>query len=150
MPIFEVSFLTDAYAGDADAHSLNFARLTEETQIELFNLLGQYACVSSSPPQASRDRSECCRCDTDGVIDARATMHNAHEANTLSQTFISLTKQSRSYKSKRARVAAMNMLFRLTRHIDNRDQQDLTTSYFGKFCFQGLRSTVRELRISAG
>ena len=62
---------------------------------------------------------------------------------------IKLVKICQGQKASRPRVAAMLALNRFFAHTDKKEHLDLRVSSLGQWCFQCLRSSLRDLRISA-
>lgn len=53
-------------------------------------------------------------------------------------------------KLSRPRVAALMAVKRFLSHFGNLAHLDITNSLFGRWCLQGLKSSMRDLRIAAG
>ncbi|KAL9130247.1 MAG: hypothetical protein Q9217_001540 [Psora testacea] len=132
---------------DSDCYS----RLREEDQCQLFQLLGQSACLFAYNQELRTDRTFSCRfCDAETTTTRSAAMWRDPEAEEIMRTFTSLIKLCRTPRSRQPRVAAMTALIRLLSHTPNTDHLKLGKSPVGQMCLTALHSSVRELRVAAG
>ena len=135
---------------DAYYFSTHFSALSDDKQCALFHNLSSVPCkLAAGGRDSPGDNVACSNCDPDTEKKIELPIACV-EADQLLETFVSLSKQTRSFKSKRSRVAAMDALHRILSHVPSKDALDLSGSYLGQYCMGALRSSVRELRISAG
>ena len=126
----------------------SFAKLEDHEQTDFVNNLGQLFCaMASKRDQKDQHGFDCSTCDSNGA--AGAVILPIEEADAMVNILVVLIKQSRSCKSKQSRVAMMNTLCRVLRHVPSSDHVDLSASYLGQYCLNSLRSSARELRIGA-
>ena len=126
--------------------------MSSDKQCAFFQLLGRLVCRSvREVQQASDDIILCPSCDLDQELTNPASLNvDQNIYKFIFETFASATKQNRSFKSKKSRVAAMTIIPRLLRHTHDKIYLDLKASYLGQYCVGALRSSVRELRVAAG
>lgn len=98
----------------------------------------------------SRQQLKCHICDDDWGSTSMAAMWGSIDSEEAISTIATLIKLPKTQKARRPRVAAMLALRRLLSHTPNAEHLNLTTSPFGQWCLQALRSSTRELRLAAG
>lgn len=92
----------------------------------------------------------CSLCDAGNAVGLVKPTWDGKPSEEIFLTILKLLEGNYVQGSARPRVAAMIALRRLIMHTQNVSYLDLGTSYLGQWCLQSLRSSLRELRISAG
>lgn len=96
----------------------------------------------------SNDASHCRFCDDESRKDRFDPEEQCRGADLLGDVFASiLPTLSRTAP---LRIAAISALRRVIMHSPNREYTRLATSVFGDFYLHSMRSSIRELRITAG
>jgi serine/threonine-protein kinase ATR len=122
--------------------------LDEDEQSSIFEVLAEIACEGSKPSDGTILTSEqsCPACDQgyDNEITNPALDPISDELITLFVVLLPLIQAS-----PKARFAAMLALRRLLAHAASAEHRDLSRSVVGEWCLQSLRSSSRQLRITA-
>jgi len=133
-----------------------YATLSEEDQCSAFHLIGLLACAGAGTLESkhasnrgARDGT-CSLCDAGSVVRLIRAIWDDNRSEEIFLTVLNLLKGSHVQRSTKPRVAAMVSLRKLIMHTENVAYLDLAQSYLGQWCLQSLRSSLRELRISAG
>jgi len=133
-----------------------YAKLSEEDQCHAFNLIGLLACAGAGTlgnkhnPSVRAKTGICSFCDAGSEVWLDKSIWDGKPSEEIFLTTLKLLEGNHVQISARPRVAAMIALRRLIRHTENVSYLDLGSSYLGQWCLQSLRSSQRELRISAG
>ncbi len=122
--------------------------MAEVDQCRVFELLGQIACgdsLGSRNPEtgSSLPHSNCPICDY-GINPDLAETSSDTERIDLFVALVPLIQ-----RSAKTRVIAMVALMRLLAHTPSLENMDISNCAVGEWCLQSLRSSSRELRISA-
>ncbi|EXJ90418.1 hypothetical protein A1O1_03519 [Capronia coronata CBS 617.96] len=129
--------------GLSQAASANFRRLSEDKQCAALEALGTAACQLALQSQ----ESHCQICDEGSDSANTSEIPVAATSEELLKTLVALV-QSISRQS-RARVAAMSALRRVLMHTDSASDLKLSQTPAGDWCLQSLKSSSRDLRITA-
>ena len=127
----------DGLSKTAPSH---FKRLTEQQQCTALDLLGYTVCqlsISAVPT------AHCLACDGSSPTRGATTPWAEEFMKTLLAIVPSIQRTSR------ARVRAMSVLHRILLHTSCLNDLRLAQSTAGEWCLQSLRSSSRDLRISA-
>lgn len=120
-----------------------FRRFSEDEQCAAIELLGMSACqLAVGSPESS-----CKSCDEEGGTTNAIHDQAAPSSRELLSTLLILI-QSISRHS-RARIAAMSALRRVIMHADSVTDLKLGQTPAGDWCLQSLKSSSRDLRITA-
>lgn len=129
--------------GFSQMANASFRRMTQEKQCAVIELMGFTACKLSSTSQ----ETTCRVCDADETHSITVDTPFAGESEELLKTLLllipSITRQSK------ARVIAMAALRRIITHSDSPDNLKLGQTPAGEWCLQSLKSSSRDLRLSA-
>lgn len=77
-------------------------------------------------------------------------LYELSDAEGLFDAIANLYQLAQKAKLGRPRVAALIAMKRLLSHFGNPIYLDISHSSIGRWCLQGLKSSIRDLRISAG
>ena len=133
-----------------------YATLSEEVQCRSFDLIGLVACAGAGTlggkhnTSALASHGTCSLCDTGSALGSTKSTWHGKPSDEIFLTLLKLIEGKHVQVSARPRVAAMVALRRLIMHTENVSYLDLGNSYLGQWSLQSLRSSLRELRISAG
>lgn len=140
-----------------DGGSEQFLKLSEDDHIRAFSIIGQLACAKGqtlSDPTFSGDkelqRYRCSVCDVSLGCRRLINMYELSDAEGLFKAIANLYQLAQKAKSNRSRVAAIIAMRSLLSHFGNLAHLDISTSSIGRWCLQGLKSSMRDLRIAAG
>ncbi|CAG8977250.1 hypothetical protein HYALB_00009347 [Hymenoscyphus albidus] len=135
-----------------------FAVLNVEDQCKAIDHMSRIPCAAYGSLQVNHNAdgtirdSKCPVCE--GVVDPDMSNISKTRCQSVSTeavaTFTALVKSSVFLDSRRPRVMAMFALRRFTVHFEDLEFFDLEKSPLGQWCLQSLRSSIRELRITAG
>ncbi len=130
--------------------------MSEDDQCQFFHLIGMLACAgagtlgSKHSNVARKSYGSCSLCDASSMVQSAKPKWEGKPGEEVFSTVLKLLQGNLLQASARPRIAAMLALRKLIMHTDNTAYLDLTQSYLGQWCLQSLRSSLRELRISAG
>ena len=133
-----------------------YARLSVDEQCQVFHLVGLLACAGSgtlASNDTGRKRARtgtCSLCDGGSGVGLVKSVWDKKPGEEIFLTLSKLLEGNHLQTSPRPRIAAMTTLRRLIMHTENAAYLDLANSYLAQWCLQSLRSSLRELRISAG
>lgn len=139
----------------------NFSSLTESKKSEVMETLGHIPCAAAGTVVVTWDRagkiedSECSVCDLmEESVSDKDTKFLDNLINDVEERAIavlsSLVKTPDFERSQRSRILAMVTLRKFALHFEAPVLLNLEQSELANWCFSSLKSTVRELRITAG
>jgi serine/threonine-protein kinase ATR len=136
-----------------------FSHLEDNERSKAIRLLGLIPCASAGSLTVTRDRhgeirsSECTVCDTTESLPHPAITKSTHDETVVIQAIAvlsTLIKTPEFESSRKPRILAMIGLRKFALHSEATQFMDLEESTLGQWCLSSLRSSVRELRITAG
>ena len=77
------------------------------------------------------------------------TLHDDELAGILEESLMALLRVSQAQRSRKAKVGAMIAIKRISAHTINQSTICNSASTLGQWCFKGLQSSARQLRIAA-
>ena len=138
-----------------DIHSNLVPGMSEERQVDFYTKVGLLACRSAG--MSELDKSEttflvrnCLSCNLGSSLRWGLALWDDDGGSILEDSMTTLLQLPQAQKSRRTKVAAMNAVRRLLAHTANLSALCISTSIFGQWCMQALRSSTRQLRIAAG
>lgn len=118
--------------------------------------LGYVPCASAGTLTLNYDREgnvsdrKCSVCESGSPTSSVAANYDDTLAAEAIATFVKLIDLPDFEESRRPRVQAMLTLRHFALHFKDREFLDLETSKLGQWCLKSLRSSMRELRVTAG
>lgn len=140
----------------AEFGSNHVPELDEKQQLDFYLSIGSLVCRSAGSPNFydggnrssfARVASNCCLSPT---LQARPRSRDNQFAGIIEESMTALLQLPRAQKSRRSKVAAINAMRRIAAHTANLSALHISTSIFGQWCLQALRSSSRQMRIAAG
>jgi serine/threonine-protein kinase ATR len=119
-------------------------------------LLGCIPCASSGNLKIGRDQSgrivttSCSVCDSPQLDSLEDAAYDENIAQEAIATFSKLLVLPEFEQSRKPRVLGMIALRSFAVHFKSAELLNLDTSLLGQWCLRSLRSSMRELRITAG
>ena len=134
-----------------------FSDMTGAQRIELLEVLALIPCVGVRQPEGiNTTRSDCvtscphCRAlSVETVGSKRFSLWDEADRNHFYEILSSLIHTRAVQSSKQLRCLSMFAIQRFACHASSSDHLDIGVSAIGQYCMQGLRSSVREIRIAA-
>lgn len=141
----------------ADSASETFLKSSEDDHIRAFSIIGRLACAKGQPlamPIFPSDKDlqqyRCSICDVDLGSRRLINILELSDTEELFDAITNLYQMAQKTKYSRPRVAAILTMKRLLSHFENLAYLDISSSSFGRWCLQGLKSSMRDLRVAAG
>ncbi|KAI9663334.1 MAG: serine/threonine-protein kinase M1 [Alyxoria varia] len=134
-----------------------FSDMTDAQRIELLEVLALMPCTgvrqtegSSSIEFAYSTSCPHCRATNIHASDSkRSSFWDETDRNCFYEILASLIHTRVVQSSKQLRCLSMVAIQRFACHASSSDHLDISISAIGQYCMQGLRSSVREIRIAA-
>lgn len=130
--------------------------MSEERQVDFYSNLGSLVCRSASKSDFYNDQHPllltraCLSCRSRIKLQSDLEVWDDPLASILEECMTGLLQLPQAQKSRKTKVAAMSAVRRLLAHTANPSALCISTSLFGQWCMQALRSSTRQLRIAAG
>jgi serine/threonine-protein kinase ATR len=133
-----------------------FNQLDNEDRCRAMQLLGYISCASAGTLRLKYDRdgkigdASCVVCDNTLFSTAESSDCDEGVAHEALATFLNIIDLPEFEESRRPRVMGMIALRSFALHFKLLELLTLETSKLGQWCLRSLRSSMRELRITAG
>lgn len=131
--------------------------MSEDDHVRAFSIIGQIACATGKPvsdPGFSSGEElqhfKCTICDFRMGSCRSIKLYELSDQEKLFNAMVNLYQLAQKAKLSRPRVAAIIAMKRLLSHFGNLAHLDISSSSIGRWCLQGLKSSMRDLRIAAG
>ena len=141
----------------ADISSEKFLQSSEDDHVRAFSVIGQIACAmgakvpdSGISGDSGLKQLRCTVCDVSMGSRRLINLCEHSDAEGLFNAIANLYQLAQKAKLNRPRVAAIIAMKRLLSHFGNLAHLDVSNSSIGRWCLQGLKSSMRDLRIAAG
>lgn len=119
-------------------------------------LLGCVPCASSGTLSVSYDldgnisKGSCSICDCQPSGSSDSSSYDCSDSQEAIAAFTNIMQLAEFEQSRRPRVLAMVALRSFALHFDSSILLSLEKSLLGQWCLRSLRSSMRELRVTAG